>query len=155
MQCLIHFVCSICFNHIWTIKFSKNNNFRFYLLLRVVKLALLLKLHEMLSFIANMLMSYIKRSYEGLGKMAQKYSRLLVWAGIRTHDLFKCRNITQRCNKTSCCIVAWYGQTFCFKLNFLLPKNESVFNILGYFLEQFQIFSRGSRKSVKLFINVP
>ena len=26
---------------------------------------------------------------------------------------------------------------------FLLPKNESVLNTLGYFLEQFQIFSRG------------
>ena len=45
--------------------------------------------------------------------------------------------------KTSCCIVAWSRQTFWFKLNFLLPKNESVLNILVYFLEQFQIFSRG------------
>ena len=28
-------------------------------------------------------------------------------------------------------------------LNFFLPKNESVLNILVYFLEQFQRFSRG------------
>jgi hypothetical protein len=28
----------------------------------------------------------------------------------------------------------------------LLPKNESVLNILGYFLEQFQIFSRGLQR---------
>ena len=56
---------------------------------------------------------------------------------------FQCRNITQKCNKTSCCIVAWSRQTFWFKLNFLLPKNESVLNILVYFLEQFQRFSRG------------
>jgi hypothetical protein len=38
--------------------------------------------------------------------------------------------------------VAWSRQTFWFKPNFLLPKNESVLNILGYFLKQFQIFSR-------------
>jgi hypothetical protein len=41
----------------------------------------------------------------------------------------------------SCCIVAGSCQTFWFKLDFLLPNNESVLNILGYFLEQFQIFS--------------
>ena len=52
-------------------------------------------------------------------------------------------NTTPKCNKTSCCIVAWSRQTFWFKLNFLLPKNESVLNILVYFLEQFQRFSRG------------
>ena len=56
---------------------------------------------------------------------------------------FQYRNITQKCNKTSCCIVAWSRQTFWFELDFLLPKNESVLNILGYFLEQFQIFSQG------------
>ena len=33
---------------------------------------------------------------------------------------FQCRNITQKCNKTYCCIVAWSRQTFWFKLNFLL-----------------------------------
>ena len=33
--------------------------------------------------------------------------------------------------------------TFLFQLNFWLPKNESVLNISGYFLEQFQRFSRG------------
>ena len=56
---------------------------------------------------------------------------------------FQCRNVTQKCNKTSCCIMAWSRQTFWFKLNFLLPKNESVLNILVYFLEQFQRFSLG------------
>ena len=56
---------------------------------------------------------------------------------------FQYRNITHKCNKTSCCIVAWSRQTFWSKLNFLLPKNESVLNILVYFLEQFQRFSRG------------
>ena len=55
---------------------------------------------------------------------------------------FQYRNITQKCNKTSCCIVAWSRQTFWFKLNFLLPKNESVLNILLHFLEQFYRFSR-------------
>jgi hypothetical protein len=34
-------------------------------------------------------------------------------------------------------------QTFWFKLDFLLPKIESVLNILVYFLEQFQRFSWG------------
>ena len=38
---------------------------------------------------------------------------------------FQCTNITQKCNKTSCCIVGWSRQIFWFKLNFLLPKNES------------------------------
>ena len=52
------------------------------------------------------------------------------------------RNISQKCNKTSCCIVAWSRQTFWFKLNFLLPRNESVLNILVHFLGQFQRFSR-------------
>ena len=56
---------------------------------------------------------------------------------------FQYRIMTQKCNKTSCCIVAWSRQTFWSKLNFLLPKNESVLNILVYFLEQFQRFSRG------------
>ena len=55
---------------------------------------------------------------------------------------FQYRNITPKCNKISRCIVAWSRQTFWFKLNFLLPKNESVLNILVYFLEQFQRFSR-------------
>ena len=50
---------------------------------------------------------------------------------------FQCRNIIQKY------IVAWSRQAFWFKLNFLLPKNESVWNILVYFLEQFQRFSRG------------
>ena len=36
-----------------------------------------------------------------------------------------------------------HAKHFWFKLNFLLPKNESVLNILMYFLEQFQRFSRG------------
>ena len=39
--------------------------------------------------------------------------------------------------------MAWSGQTLWFKLNFSLPKNESVLNILLYFLEQFLIFSQG------------
>ena len=37
---------------------------------------------------------------------------------------FQYRNIIQKCNKISWCIVAWSRQTFWFKLNFLLPKNE-------------------------------
>ena len=53
---------------------------------------------------------------------------------------FQYRNITQKCNKTSCCIMAWSRQTFWLELDFLLPKNESVLNILDYFLEQFQNF---------------
>ena len=69
------------------------------------------------------------------------------WAGqqifFQISAWFQCRNITQICNKTSCCIVAWSRQTFWVQLNFLLPKNESVLNILVYFLEQFQRFSRG------------
>ena len=32
----------------------------------------------------------------------------------------------------SCCIVVWLHQTFWFKLNFLLPKNESVLKILCF-----------------------
>ena len=56
---------------------------------------------------------------------------------------FQYRNINPKCNKTSCCIVPWSRQTFWLKLNFLLSKNESVLNILVYFLEQFQSFSQG------------
>ena len=37
--------------------------------------------------------------------------------------------------------MAWSRKTFWFKLNFPLPKNESVLNILVYLLEQFQRFS--------------
>ena len=35
-------------------------------------------------------------------------------------------------------------------LNSILPKNESVLSILGYFLEQFQIFSQGLSKICKI-----
>ena len=38
-------------------------------------------------------------------------------------------NPAQNCNKASCCIVTWSCQTFWFKLNFSLPKNESVFTV--------------------------
>ena len=47
--------------------------------------------------------------------------------------------------------MAWSRQTFWFKLNFLLPKNESVLNILGNFLEQFQYLYNCSRIYPKLF----
>ena len=47
----------------------------------------------------------------------------------RLISIWKCH---PKCNKTSCCIVVWSRQTFWFKLNFLLPKNESVLNILVY-----------------------
>ena len=53
--------------------------------------------------------------------------------------LFQCRNITQKCNKTSCCIVAWSRQTFWFKLNLLLPKNESVLNNFKDSLEAYSL----------------
>ena len=33
------------------------------------------------------------------------------------------KKITLKCNKTSCCIVAWSRLTFWFKLDCLLPKN--------------------------------
>ena len=51
--------------------------------------------------------------------------------------------------KTSCCIVAWSRQTFWFKLNFFLPKNESILNILVYFSRL-----KASHKSIKLFSNI-
>ena len=52
---------------------------------------------------------------------------------------FQCRNITQKCNKTSCCIVAWSRQTFWSKLNLLLPLNESVLNNFKDFLEAYSL----------------
>ena len=59
-------------------------------------------------------------------------------------SFFPCSlTVVHRGRQRKSCIVAWLRQTFWFRLNFLLPKNESVLNILGYFLEQFQIFSRG------------
>ena len=39
-------------------------------------------------------------------------------------------------------VVAQSRQTFWLKLNFSLPKNESVLNISGYFLKQFQIYPK-------------
>ena len=45
----------------------------------------------------------------------------------------------------SCCIVAWPRLTFWYKLNFLLPKNESVLNNSKIFLRL-----TASRKSVRL-----
>ena len=58
-----------------------------------------------------------------------------------TTEWFQYRNINKKCNKSSCCIVAWSRQTFWFKLNFLLPV--CLLKILVYFLEQFQRFSWG------------
>ena len=53
---------------------------------------------------------------------------------------FKCRNITQKCNKTSCCIVAWSRQTFWFELDFLLPKMNQFWTFLVIFLNNFKYF---------------
>ena len=48
-------------------------------------------------------------------------------------------------NATKYLVAQWHDHAKHSGLNsiFLVPKNESVLNILGYFLEQFQIFSQG------------
>ena len=64
----------------------------------------------------------------------------------------------QKFNKASCCIVTWIMPDIWLKLDFsCCLKKKLVTNLLGYFLAQFQRFSRGyaSRKSLKLCVKIP